>query len=708
MGATLLDRIMDGRDPDTVMVEANGRGLRPADLADVTRRLAERIDAGLAGNVVVVCGDRNDELLVACLAARLLGRDCAVADSHAPALGRLGLLAGAGRVVHGGTVLAGASRPPEVGACGFLLLTSGSTGAPRWAVRPDDSIIEEGERYRRFLDFPRGGLIAVPMPMSHAFTLGLALGLMAHGARLRLWTAFSPRQVARSLATDDAVLTALVPASARLVCSAAEAMETRCRGEGRIVVGAGPVDADLDARLMRHFGRRACRNYGSTETGAVLGSLGEEAPAGATGRAFPRVEARLESDGGDGATLRVRTATPFAGYLGAHGLERDRLAPDGWFDMGDYCRAEDGWLTVTGRRGTAVRRGGVAIDPAAIELALAHHPDVAECAVIGAPDRDGDEVIEAHVAAAPGRTPTGQHLHAFLADRLPRHLLPGRFVFHPALPRGPAGKIDRAWLRGPGGLPGRIALARRALSSARAGPKTPPDAALGLDLLDRLAAATPAAPPAADPFAAAGAAPYEAWLAEHVLGEAAVQARLAGDPATAVPPPDVMATYVRRMRAPALLAGRRLARLLPPAEVVVEAGIPAGVVCSVLGRAWPRLRAIAWDPRVAAPALPAGAGLVILHNAIRRLPPGSREAGAVARLAGPGTVVAVCDVFAAPWVDPTVLAALRVEWWAMGLSQEHQVDRAIRGLGLRRFRFMATLEKLDDLFSLALVEVCGD
>ena len=235
-GARLLDRIMDGRDPDTAMVEVNGKRLRPADLAMAIARLAERIDADLAGNVVVVCGDRNDELLVACLAARLLGRDCAIADSHAPALGRLGLLTGAGRLDHGDAVLAGASRPPEVGECGFLLLTSGSTGVPRWAVRPDDSVVEEGERYRRFLNFPHGGLVAAPMPMAHAFTLGLALGLMAHGARLRLWPAFSPRQVARSLADDDAVLTALVPASARLVCLAAEAMKTRCLGKGRIVV----------------------------------------------------------------------------------------------------------------------------------------------------------------------------------------------------------------------------------------------------------------------------------------------------------------------------------------------------------------------------------------------------------------------------------------------------------------------------------------
>lgn len=711
----LLDRVLAPRTIADPVVEVAGEGLTLAALRDRVEDLAFRLSAAVDTGTVVVCGDRNDELLLGCLAVRWLGLTSAIAGSDAAALGRLGLLAGETRLRLNETLfIAPAAAPPEAErGDGFLLLTSGSTGAPRWAMRLDASLIEEGERYRRFFGLTAGEAVAAPLSMSHAFTLGLALGLLACGARLHTWPSFSPRTAARAIAADTVALTALVPAAARLVCSAAESMGLRARISGRIVVGAGPVEADLDDRLRRLFGCSACRNYGSSETGAVLGSLGETAPEGATGYPLPGVETRLVETP-DGAVLHVRTSVPFAGHLTGTGGERGPASADGWVDMGDFCRpAGAGWLAVTGRRGIAIRRGGKIIDPAEIERAVGHHPAVADCAVVGAAGDGPEEEIEAHLATRPGHAPTEAGLRAFLAAALPLHMVPTHFVFHRELPRGPGGKIDRARLRAWGGARGRVALARAALDAIdRLAPGQrrwqAPDAALGLDLISALAKIGDAGGGAFTDPTRPDVTTYERWLAGKALGPGAFLARLQGGVLPAMDA-TTSAAYVRLMARPALLAARALARRPgPPPGRVVEIGLPAGSFAAILGRAWPETAVAVHDPGDAGNAPPPElADLLILHNTVRRSTiAGWSPADFVHAWLRPGGTLVMSDIFPTPGgVEPEVLAALRLEWWSLGLSPVATVDEALDRLGLRDQVANASLKLIEYPFALSIIEM---
>ena len=101
---------------------------------------------------------------------------------------------------------------------------------------------------------------------------------------------------------------------------------------------------------------------------------------------------------------------------------------DGWLHTGDLGRFDaDGCLYVVGRIKDMIVSGGEKIYPLEVERLLRQHPGVADCALVGVPDREWGESVLAVVVAAAGRR-----------DRAGRGL---------ALRARPAGRLQDAPLR---------------------------------------------------------------------------------------------------------------------------------------------------------------------------------------------------------------------------------------------------------------------
>ncbi|MEM1162705.1 MAG: 2-aminobenzoate-CoA ligase, partial [Pseudomonadota bacterium] len=85
-----------------------------------------------------------------------------------------------------------------------------------------------------------------------------------------------------------------------------------------------------------------------------------------------------------------------------------------------------------------------------VEAALLSHPAVAECAVVGAPDPDRGQIVQAHVVLHPeGVADTAQikalqdHVKATIAP----YKYPRSVIFTDALPKTQTGKIQRFRLK---------------------------------------------------------------------------------------------------------------------------------------------------------------------------------------------------------------------------------------------------------------------
>jgi amino acid adenylation domain-containing protein/non-ribosomal peptide synthase protein (TIGR01720 family) len=137
-------------------------------------------------------------------------------------------------------------------------------------------------------------------------------------------------------------------------------------------------------------------------------------------------------------TAAVFVPDPFA----AEGGERLYLSGDlgRWTASGDleHLGRLDGQLKVRGHR----------VEPGEVEAALGRHPAVRQVAVVARPDGQGGHRLIAYLVTA-GK-PTAAELQGFLAQTLPRPMIPERFVELAALPLTRNGKVDRQALPEPG------------------------------------------------------------------------------------------------------------------------------------------------------------------------------------------------------------------------------------------------------------------
>jgi len=136
----------------------------------------------------------------------------------------------------------------------------------------------------------------------------------------------------------------------------------------------------------------------------------------------------------------VRSPYQFAGYAD-HAL----VSASDWVTAGDWGRFDkDGFLYLLGRPEEQINIGGAKIFSLEVERAVLAHPSVREVAVVGLSDRLRGQVVGAAVVLQSDQTMTSVALRHWCQERLPPYAIPRRIRMLAALPRNPAGKVDRA------------------------------------------------------------------------------------------------------------------------------------------------------------------------------------------------------------------------------------------------------------------------
>jgi long-chain acyl-CoA synthetase len=266
------------------------------------------------------------------------------------------------------------------GGRGVLLATSGTTGAPKLVLRTEHSLIAEGERYQGAAGLDGADRLVLPLPLTHAYALGWLAAALVTGTQLVPLPPTSLSAVATELA-DGATILAVVPTVARLLALRARRKPVEAPKLRLVMVGAGPVDEQLEADVQTAFGCSTGRNYGSTETGALFAGLADLPPR-CVGHPMPGVRFRI-----------VDGATPCAtGRMGLLEVETADEKASGWHETGDLAVAdEQGRVRVLGRRHGAIRKGGRWVAPAEVESVLREHPQVLDVHVHARRGRYTDE-----------------------------------------------------------------------------------------------------------------------------------------------------------------------------------------------------------------------------------------------------------------------------------------------------------------------------
>jgi malonyl-CoA/methylmalonyl-CoA synthetase len=197
-------------------------------------------------------------------------------------------------------------------------------------------------------------------------------------------------------------------------------------------------------RQLADDGVEVLERYGMTETLLTLSNplVGQRRP-GSIGVPLPGVEAAVEDADDEGVgELFVRGATLCRGYWRRAG--ETATAVDGWFATGDLVSlADDGYVSIRGRRTELIITGGHNVYPAEVEAVLARHPGVREIAVVGVPSDEWGETVEAFVVGDPDLV----SLEDLATRELASFKRPRQVHIVDALPRNALGKVVRAQLR---------------------------------------------------------------------------------------------------------------------------------------------------------------------------------------------------------------------------------------------------------------------
>ncbi|MCX5265203.1 4-coumarate--CoA ligase family protein [Streptomyces sp. NBC_00199] len=229
-----------------------------------------------------------------------------------------------------------------------------------------------------------------------------------------------------------------------------------------VISAAAPLDAALAAACAERLNLPPVgQAYGMTElspgTHVVPLSAMREAPGGTVGRLIAGTEMRIVSlddpdkdlDVGEAGEILIRGPQVMKGYLGRPDATADMIDDAGWLHTGDVGRVdEDGWLFVVDRVKELIKYKGFQVAPAELEALLLTHPQIADAAVIGVYDDDGNEVPHAFVV----RRPTAPELAAgevamYVAERVAPYKRVRHVTFVDAVPRAASGKILRRRLR---------------------------------------------------------------------------------------------------------------------------------------------------------------------------------------------------------------------------------------------------------------------
>ncbi len=338
----------------------------------------------------------------------------------------------------------------------IIAFSTGATGEPKAAMHFHRDLLAIADGYaKEVLAITPADVVVGTPPLAFTFGLGgLVIFPLRFGAASVLLEEASPAELVGEIKSYKATISFAAPsvyqrilalkpsasdlASLRIAVSAGEALPAKTFETWTARSGAPLLDGIGGTEMLHIF---------------ISNRVGDAA-AGASGRPVTGYEVQIvdnemrEMPRGEVGRLAVR------GPTGCRYLDDPRqgdFVRDGWNLTGDMFRQdEEGRFRFVARVDDMIVSGDEAIAAPEVEAALLSHPSVADCAVVGIPDKQRGEIVKAFIVLAPHETGSAacvkrlqDHVKAVVAP----HKYPRSIRFIDALPKTATGKVQRFVLR---------------------------------------------------------------------------------------------------------------------------------------------------------------------------------------------------------------------------------------------------------------------
>ncbi|MEV8613990.1 acyl-CoA synthetase [Amycolatopsis sp. NPDC051373] len=346
-----------------------------------------------------------------------------------------------------------------------MLYSSGTTGRPKGIKPPlpERRVDEPGDVYTAVFGtlygFGPDTVYLSPAPVYHAAPLRFGGVVQALGGTVVLMEKFDAEQALSAIETHRVTHSQWVPTMFVRMLKLPEATRAKydLSSQCAAVHAAAPCPIDVKRAMIDWWGPILHEYYSSTEGSGItfidseqwLRKPGSVGPAGVGVIRICGEHGEELPAGGIGTVYFERDALPFA-YHNDPGKTAEAQHPEHptWTTTGDVGYVdEDGFLFLTDRKAFMIISGGVNIYPQEIENALTLHPKVLDVAVVGVPDAEMGEAVQAFVEPAGEAGPgLGDELREYLRERIAHYKVPRAFTFVDRLPRTPTGKLVKGEL----------------------------------------------------------------------------------------------------------------------------------------------------------------------------------------------------------------------------------------------------------------------
>ncbi|MFH0176416.1 4-coumarate--CoA ligase family protein [Streptomyces cacaoi] len=365
-------------------------------------------------------------------------------------------------------MLASAAPEPQVDIdpvedVAVLPYSSGTTGVPKGVMLTHRQIATNLAQLRSAMSAGPGDRILAVLPFFHIYGLTALMNApLRQGATVVVLPRFDLESFLAAIQNHR--ITGLYVAPPIVLALAKHPAVTRydLSSLRYVVSAAAPLDADLAAACAERLNLPPVgQAYGMTElspgTHVVPLDAMRDAPAGTVGKLIAGTEMRIVSlddpdkdlEAGEAGEILIRGPQIMKGYLGRPDATADMIDGDGWLHTGDVGRVDaDGWLFVVDRVKELIKYKGFQVAPAELEALLLTHPGIADAAVIGVYNDDGNEVPHAYVVRQPTSPDLSEgEIAMYVAERVAPYKRVRRVTFIDAVPRAASGKILRRQLR---------------------------------------------------------------------------------------------------------------------------------------------------------------------------------------------------------------------------------------------------------------------
>src|SRR5271165_4973049 len=315
--------------------------------------------------------------------------------------------------------------PAEKGR--VVILTSGTTGTPKGAARPQSDSVEPAAALFSKIPLKARETTMIAAPMFHSWGYAHFLLSLPLLSTLVLRRRFDPEETLKAVAQHRASALVVVPVMLQRILElppeTIASYDVSCLKV--IAVSGSALPGELATRVMDTFGDVLYNLYGSTEVAWATIATPEDlrAAPGTAGRPpIGTVVKLLDDDGrevpaGEGGRIFVGNELMFDGYTG--GGNKEVIA--GLMSTGDVGHLDsDGRLFVDGRDDEMIISGGENVFPREVEDLLAGHAEIEEAAVVGIPDVEFGQRLLAFVVARSGAKLSEEAVKAYVKANLAR------------------------------------------------------------------------------------------------------------------------------------------------------------------------------------------------------------------------------------------------------------------------------------------------